>query len=370
MKCKHFGECGSCSIYGINYQDELEDKKRRVLSLLSPFGVEELELFSGDDSHYRARAEFRIWHHNGRVDYAMGRLNRKGIITIEECPKVILPIYNLLSPLLSKINSSKILKEKLFSIEFLSSTIGDILVTMIYHKRLDDVWIDEAKELEEKFNISIIGRSRKQKVILSRDFITEKLFIDNREYIYRHYEGGFTQPNPAINIKMINWAIEQAKGISYGDFLESYCGLGNFTIPLSRYFNRVLATEINKRSIQSAKENAILNNITNIEFIRLSSEEMTEALRGKREFRRLKDIDLNSYNFSTVLIDPPRAGLDSATIKLISNIDNIIYISCNPYSLIRDLKLLTKTHEIKSCAIFDQFPHTPHIECGVSLTYS
>ncbi len=367
MECKHFGECGSCSIYNISYEDELKDKKLRVLSLLSPFGVEELELFSCSDSNYRARAEFRVWHHNDRVDYAMGRLNRRGAITISDCPKVILPIYNTLSTLLSNINNSSILKERLFSIEFLASTIGDILVTMIYHKRLDNIWLEEAKELEDKLNISILGRSRKQKVILSRDFIVEKLFIDNQEYLYRHYEGGFTQPNPAINIKMINWAIVQAKSISYGDFLESYCGLGNFTIPLSKYFNRVLATEISKRSIQSAKENAYLNNIKNIEFVRLSSEEMTEALNGKRVFRRLKDINLNSYNFSTVLVDPPRAGLDSATIELISNIDNIIYISCNPETLARDLKILTKTHKIKSTAIFDQFPHTPHIESGVFL---
>ena len=94
---------------------------------------------------------------------------------------------------------------------------------------------------------------------------------------------------------------------------------------------------------------------------------MTEALNKKREFRRLKDIDLDSYNFSTVLVDPPRAGLDSATIELISNIDNIIYISCNPDTLARDLEILTKTHKIESSAIFDQFPHTPHIESGVFL---
>ncbi len=367
MECKYFGECGSCSIYSISYEDELKDKKAKVLSLLSPFGVEELELFSENDTHYRARAEFRVWHHNNRVDYAMGQLNRRGVVTIDECPKVIFPIYNILSPLLSKINSSKILKERLFAIEFLASTIGDVLVTMIYHKKLDDIWIEEAKELEKKLNISIIGRSRKQKVTISRDFVLEKLFIDNKECIYRYYEGGFTQPNPAINIKMISWAIEQARSISYGDFLESYCGLGNFTIPISKYFNRVLATEINKRSIQSAKENATLNSITNIEFVRLSSEEMTEALNKKREFRRLKDIDLDSYNFSTVLVDPPRAGLDSATIKLISNIDNIIYISCNPDTLARDLEILTKTHKIESSAIFDQFPHTLHIESGVFL---
>ena len=108
--------------------------------------------------------------------------------------------------------------------------------------------------------------------------------------------------------------------------------------------------------------------LRNIEFVRLSSEEMTQALNKEREFRRLKDVDLDSYNFSTVLVDPPRAGLDSDTIGLISNIQNIIYISCNPETLARDLVELSKTHNIKESAIFDQFPHTHHIESGVFLT--
>ena len=94
---------------------------------------------------------------------------------------------------------------------------------------------------------------------------------------------------------------------------------------------------------------------------------MTEALNGAREFERLKHIDLNSYNFSTVLVDPPRAGLDEGTIGLISNIENIIYISCNPETLARDLEILSKTHTVTDAAMYDQFPHTEHVESGVFL---
>jgi tRNA (uracil-5-)-methyltransferase len=94
---------------------------------------------------------------------------------------------------------------------------------------------------------------------------------------------------------------------------------------------------------------------------------MTEALNGERDFTRLKDIDLKSYNFSTVLVDPPRAGLDEGTIELISNIENIIYISCNPETLARNLEILTKTHKVKKAAMYDQFPHTEHVESGVFL---
>jgi tRNA (uracil-5-)-methyltransferase len=367
LNCKYFGECGSCTIYQIEYSSELLEKKQKVLSLLSPFGVKDLEVFNKDESNYRARSEFRIWHDDSGANYAMGRLDRKGTINIDECPKVIKPIERKMLPLLKAINNSQILKYRLFSIEFLSTTTDEVLITMIYHKKLDEAWQQEAKKLEKKLNSYIIGRSRKQKVVISQEFVTEKLFIDNQEYIYRYYESGFTQPNPAVNIKMIEWAIKQAKTIGHGDFLESYCGLGNFTIPISKYFDRVLATEISKRSIASANENCKLNRVDNISFIRLSSQEMTQALNRVRKFRRLEGIELDSYNFSTVLVDPPRAGLDSDTIELISNIKNIIYISCNPETLARDLVLLTQTHSIKESAIFDQFPHTHHIESGVFL---
>jgi len=368
MTCKHFGSCGSCGLYDLGYREQLQQKENRVSALLAPFYTEKLEVFDSPDSHYRARAEFRIWHEGEQCDYAMGNIERKGAITIEECPKVIVSIEKRMWRLLEKINASqKVLKQKLFAVEFLATTTDECLVTMLYHRKLDDVWSAEAKLLESELDCKVMGRSRKQKVLLSEEFVTEKLEIDGKMFAYVQYESGFTQPNPAVNVKMIEWAIAQAKRCAGGDFLEAYCGLGNFTLPLSHYFEKVLATEISKRSIYAALENCALNGVNNITFARLASEEMTEALNGVREFSRLKGIDLESYDFSTVLVDPPRAGLDEGTIELISNIDNIIYISCNPETLARDLATLAKTHSVKAAAVFDQFPHTEHVESGVFL---
>ncbi len=368
MICKHFGSCGSCTLYALDYAAQLEQKTQRVGTLLSPFYQGELEVFDSPDSHYRARAEFRIWHEGERCDYAMGNMARNGAVTITECPKVIVPIEKRMWRLLEAINASpEVLKHKLFAVEFLATTTDECLITMLYHRKLDAVWQEEAKVLERLLDAKIMGRSRRQKVVLSDEFVTEKLDIDGRTYTYVEYESGFTQPNPTVNVKMIEWAIAQAKRTGGGDFLEAYCGLGNFTLPLSRYFNKVLATEISKRSIHAALENCKLNGIENITFARLSSEEMTEALNGVREFSRLKGIDLASYDFSTVLVDPPRAGLDEATIGLISKIEHIIYISCNPQTLARDLETLTKTHTVVEAAMFDQFPHTEHVESGVML---
>lgn len=368
MECKHFGECGSCGLYNESYSEQISKKNIYIETLLTPFYSGKIDLFDSPSSEYRARSEFRIWHDGDRCDYAMGNSTKNGAITIEECPKVIEPISKRMWPLLEKINNSpSVLKRKLFAIEFLATTTDECLVTMLYHRKLDEEWSLEAKELESTLNCKIMGRSRKQKVVLSDEFVVEKLDIDNHKVSYIQYEGGFTQPNPLVNIKMIEWAIDKAKQVGSGDFLEAYCGLGNFTIPISRYFDKVLATEISKNSINAANLNCELNSIENIKFARLSSEEMTEALNKTREFTRLKDIDLDEYDFSTVLVDPPRAGLDEGTIDLISNIDNIIYISCNPETLARDLETLTKTHNVLNAAMYDQFPHTSHIESGVFL---
>jgi len=267
--------------------------------------------------------------------------------------------------LLKEIEKEEYLSHKLYAVEFLSGLSGEVLVTLIYHKTLDEYWLSLAKKLEKKFNIFIIGRSRKQKIVLSKEYICEALEIDGQKYLYNHYEASFTQPNPKVNEKMIKWAIDNA--VKKGDLLESYCGAGNFTIPLSKHYRSVLATEISKKSIDAAKQNCKLNGVNNIDFVRLSSQELTQALQKVRVFQRLQGIDLDRYDFRTVLVDPPRAGLDGETIELICDIEQIIYISCNPQTLCRDLETLSKTHEVISVAVFDQFAFSKHIESGVIL---
>ena len=365
MECRQFGECGSCTLYGMPYPAQLEEKTARVRELLAPFYGGAMDRYASPTSHYRARAEFRIWHEGERCDYAMGNLAKDGHVLITECPKVLEPIAERMDPLLEAVNASPELRRRLFGVEFLAATTGECLVTMLYHRRLEAPWMEEARALEERLGASILGRSRKQREVLSRDYVTEVLEIGGRSFRYRHYEGGFTQPNPFVNARMIAWARERAAEAGGGDLLEAYCGLGNFTIPLAERFGKVLATEVSKNSIRAAKENCALNGVENIAFVRLSSQEMTQALRGERPFRRLAGIDLAGYDFSTVLVDPPRAGLDGATRELITGIEHILYISCNPETLARDLEHLTRTHEVLRAAVFDQFPYTGHVESGV-----
>ena len=131
-------------------------------------------------------------------------------------------------------------------------------------------------------------------------------------------------------------------------------------MPLATCFDRVFVTENNRSSIKCLKQAIIKNNIKNIDFARLSSSEVVELFNG-RNFNRMNNKNISDYNFSHILVDPPRSGLTHDVIQLINGFDNIIYISCNPETYLRDVGLLNN-HKIQKIEIFDQFPNTKHLE--------
>ena len=359
MNCDYFGKCGSCRLYP-DYDEQLSFKVEKFGEL---FG-QKPQVFPSPQSHFRARGEFGIWHKEG-ISYTMYGIDG-GRVEIDRCPIMLEPIFEVMPKLIQGLQKKKLLSYKLFRIDFLSGLSGEMLATLVYHKRLDNAWEEAARAVVKELGIHIVGRSRGQKVVLSQDYITEKLPIEGKSFRYRHYEGSFTQPNPFVNIEMIEWALKQSEDFG-GDLLELYCGAGNFTLPLAQNFDKVLATEVSKSSIKAAKENRAMNGVENVEFVRLSAEEVAEALRGERKFRRLANIDLQNYDFRTVFVDPPRCGLDAVTREVVKEFEHIIYISCNPQTLKRDVEELSATHEIAALAAFDQFPYTHHLEGGVVL---
>ena len=351
-----------------DYQQQLSDKVDRYKALMADAGISlpELEIHDSAPFGFRMRAEFRVWHENGQAHYAMNKPGEKRPFIIQDFPIGSVLINQLMPQIMAAVNKSDTLSYKLFSMEYLTTTTGEALITLIYHRQLDDQWQQVAEQLQSTFNIKVIGRSRKQKVVLSDDFVTETLEVNQRQYSYQQVEASFTQPNAQVNQKMLTWAANCLSEIS-GDLVELYCGNGNFTAVLAQYFDKVLATEISKVSVNSANTNFAANKIDNVTIARLSSEEFTQALNRERAFRRLADIDLDSFNFSTIFVDPPRAGLDAGTERLVTQMDNLLYISCNPDTLAENLKHITKTHRVVKAALFDQFPWTHHIESGVYL---
>lgn len=511
LHCKYIGKCGGCTIKA-PYKSQLKSKKQRILSLFSDelkqsnFKPNDLEVFASPPTHYRARAEFRIFRENTesialiskqtqhqtnsphkpqnkqpKIHLAMmGKDNQNKTIKIpiKSCPILLPNITVALSALMDFINDLalchskedfEILSHKLYAIEALgvinppkqtnqtspispkSSQNLSVIFTLIYHKKLESKWEKTITNLAQKLppNIAIIGRSKHQKIILQTDSLLESITLTNtqksivknanqsnkqcdinKNLIFLRSEGRFSQPNAFINPQMISFVKSAIAGHSREDLLEMYCGEGNFCVSLAWDFKKVLATEVVKSAIPALQTNAKNNGIENITALRLSGEESIEALEGKREFFRAREVDLSSFRFSHILIDPPRSGISGSGIsetcisvgkiseseiskiktsketinkdktnKIQINQDNpkhqkdehtsnalntpkqralkmldfiathryIIYISCNPLSLKNDLGILIKSHKITHFGLFDQFPHTHHIESALIL---
>jgi len=352
------------------YEQQLAEKQTRIGAQFARFNAPALEVFASKKTQYRQRAEFRVWHDGDDLYHIMFDQESKQKIRVDHFDHAAPLISELMQVMMQKLRQNEILRRKLFQIDYLSTLSGEILVSLLYHKQLDDAWLSAIEvlrsELKHNYKIDFIGRARKQKVVLGDDFVTEKLTVNGQTYQYQQVENSFTQPNAKVNEKMLEWAQNICAPLN-NDLLELYCGNGNFSIALADSFDRVLATEISKSSVHSAQVNIAANNIENLDIIRMSSEEFTQAMKGERQFSRLNDINLQSYNCQTILVDPPRAGMDKLTCQLVSNYDNIIYISCNPDTLERDLETLCETHSVSRIAIFDQFPYTHHVESGVFL---
>ncbi len=351
-----------------NYQALWQKKTERVLTYFDDFDLPQPDIFPSADHAFRMRTEFRIWHEGEQCSYVVFDSDApKTPIFIQQFPIASAAIQRCMQPLLAHINQHSVLRERLFQIEFLSTTTNELLVTLIYHKPLCDQWQAKAQALETFLQASIIGRSRKQRVVLSNDHVIEQLSVNGCKYRYVQPENAFSQPNAGVNKLMIEWACRQVKKTGRGDLLELYCGSGNFTLPLANHLEKILATEISKTGIRAATESCRLNAINNIEVVRLSSEETGAALSRQRAFRRLAHIDLDSYQFELLFVDPPRAGLDANTEQFSQQFPAILYISCNPVTLAKNLTALCQTHRIESFALFDQFPYTDHCECAVFL---
>ena len=346
-----------------NYSKQLKEKEEIFNSYFNK--VTTKDIFPSSHHSFRHRCEFGVLNSDHGIKYSMIKDNER--IEIDTYPICSKSIQELMKKLLKIVNQEQVLYKKLFQIEFQSSRSMEVMVSLIYHKELETSWVEKANLIKDSLKCSVIGRSKKQKLIIGQDYVTEEYKSTNHSFKLKLYEQCFSQTNPDVCDQIIGWI--EGIGKKNSDILELHCGLGTFTIPLSRLFNNVIATENSRPSLVALEKNIKLNKCKNIKNARLSGKETLEAYEEKRAFRRLinKKIDLKEYNIKSIFVDPPREGIDQDTISKISHFDEIIYISCGFESLKRDIDILNKTHEIKKVAMFDQFPYTDHIESGVIL---
>jgi len=263
---------------------------------------------------------------------------------------------------ISNVQGSSSAWEGVYETELLSNTHGDALATFVYGRSLDPsidgAW---AERLADELNAIIVLRARQQRIVASRggsEFLVQENELNGRRFPQHLMDYVFFQTNALLNHEMQRWVVAQTRsenGEPEGQLLELYCGNGNLTLPAAQNFHAVLATEINRRAVAAARVCATEAGVRNVRFVRLKSEETRRAFPP-------------GYRPHTLLVDPPRGGLDECSLELAKAFKRIIYISCHPETLRRDL-LQLRRHRVAAACLFDQFPWTDHVEVGVRLEF-
>ncbi|GAB5353501.1 hypothetical protein AAMO2058_000041400 [Amorphochlora amoebiformis] len=344
-----------------------------------------LEVFASKHKNYRMRVGFGLYdplnpsaYNETPMVYEYGGV----MLRVEEFPIASEAICAAMPRVLRYIRADKDLREEVRSAKFLSSSNGQIVLTLVYRGRtLEGEWEKKASVMRDRFGyVGLIGRSKKVRKVIGVDYVIENgiKLNDGRTLKYKHVEGAFSNPNLSMCIGTLNWLCSVAEDIRKHIkerplmLLELYCGCGNHTVALAgRFFDVVLGVDIDKKLVEAAQHNLAENKVTGAKVIRGDSQRFCRSILRRRKYVEsegdAKASKERDASFSAVLVDPPRVGLDDFTRTNICVYPSIIYVSCNPEALKRDLKEISKTHVIVRFAFLDHFPYTNHIEAAVYM---
>jgi tRNA (uracil-5-)-methyltransferase len=275
-----------------------------------------------------------------------------------------------------------LLRRNLTMMSFLGTRDGgDVIVCLVYGAPLNPAaWKAAAERAQRRWDgsgvaVSFIGQARGVKVVAGEEFLTETYSLsDGRCLQYKHVFGHFSNPNAYACEHTLEWLSAAVRTMIPSDqrqgrdLLEIYCGNGNHTVALAPLFRAALAVEINPSLCAAAEDNLRANGVGNAWVQRSPSADFCTRVLRRRNWTHTASG--TAFDFSTVLVDPPRAGLDPVTLGLVAKYDHILYISCNPLvSLRRDADgLRSRGFTLAKLALIDHFPYTPHTECAAFFT--
>jgi tRNA (uracil-5-)-methyltransferase len=373
-KCPYFGNCGGCSAQHIEYEMQLSNSKKLVAKML---GVVEdnIQVYSDSEYNYRNRMDF-IVHKNGLGLRKRGQWDK--IVDIEEC-SIAMPEVN---KLLSEVREFLLglpegvdyfdLKKQTGSMKYCLIRVtkaGDSSVAFCLNE--DSSTLKEGIETVKEYakvsgaNNVLINYQPKERdqstsenyfVCKGSDLLHETLCgID-----YYYSVQGFFQNNPVMAEKLLGYVkklFARYSGTKETQLLDLYGGVGTFGIALASLFENVYIMELFAPSVEIAKKNIEKNNLFNV-----------TALVG--DVKQFKKLGYNKAIAPFVLVDPPRSGIVPKALVRLKELAPpvLVYVSCNPKQLSKDLvKLRNWGYELKSTALFDLFPQTPHMEVVVEL---
>lgn len=374
IDCESYKRCGGCNLRHIKYEKTLELKRKTVQNLINKNLTNKIQAENTvgmeNPFYYRNKAVYPVGKDKeGKAIFGVFANRTHEIIQFEECKIQTKESAEIAKYIVDFMNEN--------GIEAYDEETGRGLVRHIvikYGMKTDEMMcvlvltsdgIAKENELKEQLlsqfpNIKTIVKNINRKntnvilgdkniVIYGSGYIQDKL----GDYLFNISAKSFYQINPIQTEKLYNLAIEGADIVKEDVVFDLYSGIGTIGIFASKYAKKVYGIEIVEQAIEDARKNAKINNICNIEF---SAGDVEKLLQDLIYTKKIKP--------DVVFVDPPRRGLDENTVNNLLKIEpkKIVYISCNPATLMRDLKVFEKKYDITKIIPVDLFPYTSHCE--------
>lgn len=372
-KCPHYEECGGCQVMHVNYDDMLKFKRDILIEALNRYTRLETKAFeikatipSENQFGYRNKSLLPVKKIGQTTKVCMMKSNSNMLVPINDC-LITNPIINELNTkilaIVDELNiSSYMPKFNRGILRYLMIRVNEkneALVCFVCYERNNRIKelakrvieLEHVKSVYENFNTS-----KKQGVLLG----DESNHLEGSEYIietlgnikYQIYPTTFFQLNSKQAKNMYDIILKSCKLSLKERVLDAYCGVGAIGLYIAKMAKEVIGIEYNKESIIAANENSKLNKIKNAKFYQGDAQSLLPKM--------IKD----GITFDVVVCDPPRTGLGKDFIEALlnSNIKRIVYASCNPATLAKDLEILSEKYKVNSITPIDMFPQTAHVE--------
>ena len=372
--CSTYQRCGGCSLRHIDYEETLNIKQNMVQNLVNKTFNKNVKvkptIGMGNPYHYRNKAQFPVGlnKQNEKVVGVFAKRTHE-IIPMQDCflqntisQEIAFAIQKfIIEKDISVYNEETrkgLLRHIVIKVGIRTHEIMCILVVngnkIPYEQELVEMLVKRynvktvVKNINTKNTNVILGE---ENIVLHGDGYIYDILGD---YTFKISPMSFYQVNPVQAEVLYNTAIEMANLSKEDVLFDLYCGIGTIGIFASFYVKKVYGVEIVEQAIYDAKENARINQIENIEFMTGDVEKVLTNLIEKKQV--YPDV---------VMVDPPRKGLDNTTINNILAVEpkKVVYISCNPATMVRDMKLLEEKYEVNEIQPVDMFPFTSHVEC-------
>lgn len=367
--CPFFENCDGCKTMNLRYEKELELKVQMVKDKLERIGktkVDDCDIIKCPSrKNFRNKIELKV-NEEGKLGYYLSRSH--SLVSIDKCI-VAGENTNKLIPILEE--EIKMLglkgydrKSKIGEIKNITireNKLGELQVTLTLselNKKVEKLF-EKLMEVENVIEIHYsINKDPRSEIMKNTILVHRKReYQDNIDNIqFKISPRSFFQTNSLMTGELYKEAVRQMNLTGEEKLLDLYCGIGSTTLYFAKYSKEVIGVEVVKDAVEDANLNAGLNEINNVKFILGKSEDKIS--------KYLKDVDI-------LVVDPPRKGLDKKVIDEVSksNIEKIMYISCNPSTLARDVALFKEIgFEIKEVKLVDMFSNNLHCECVALLT--